>query len=138
MVVILKLKDVKIDSKGMLPSVEEGMRMLVVDDELFIRKILETALHRSGYDVVTANDGEAGLEEAKNGKFDYIFLDLLLPGRFDGLAIFDEIKKVDAEAKIIITTGKRLEDIPEKYLSSAHKILIKPFSVKQIRESIDS
>jgi len=129
-------KDVEINSEKAIYSTGEGKRMLVVDDESHVRDVLKTALVQSGCDVVTANSGEAALAEFQAGKFDYIFLDLMMPGRFDGLAAFDEIKKVDAEANIIIITGKLLEDVPKKYLLNAYKILIKPFSVEQIYESI--
>lgn len=61
-------------------------RVLVVDDELSIVKLLSFNLEKEGYAVTTAEDGKEGYELALNEKFDFIILDVMLPS-MDGLDI---------------------------------------------------
>ena len=55
-------------------------RVLVVDDELGVRRALQRGLGAEGMDVVTAADGPAALDIARTGAFDVILLDIMLPG----------------------------------------------------------
>jgi len=67
-------------------------RVLVVDDEPIVREILERYLHRGGFDVATASDGQAALDSFEANHPDLIVLDLMLPG-IDGLEVFRRIRK---------------------------------------------
>ena len=65
----------------------KGKRILVVDDELPIQRILRRNLSASGYDVLVADDGEQAVEMVRAHQPDLILLDLCLPGKIDGLEV---------------------------------------------------
>ena len=67
-------------------------KILVVEDEQDIAELLEFNLARSGFDVTCKADGNSGLEEALNGNYDAVVLDLMLPER-DGLSVLMNLRK---------------------------------------------
>ena len=67
-------------------------KILVVDDEASIRRILETRLSMIGYDVVTAADGEEALETFRNTEPDLVVLDVMMP-KLDGYGVCQELRK---------------------------------------------
>lgn len=87
---------------------DNGARVLCIEDEYFISELYERALIKAGYKVNTIVDGPAGLAEAKTNQYDIILLDIMLPN-MSGLAILDELrdptKTPELKSKIIITTN---------------------------------
>lgn len=82
-----------------------AQKILVVDDDSFILKILETSLNNHpDYEPVTARDGIEALEKAQNDKFDLIITDVIMPGK-DGIQFIEELRKVDKETPVIVITG---------------------------------
>ena len=79
-------------------------KILVVDDELAILKLLRKTFELSGYEVVTAESGEEALEILKKEEFKVMFLDLMLPG-MDGLELCRKIRNDQPEPKIFAITG---------------------------------
>lgn len=73
-------------------------KVLVVEDEIFIRELYEKVLQGAGYEVTGAQDGQEGLNKAKEGKFDIILLDIMLP-KMTGIDVLKEIKK-DPDEKL--------------------------------------
>ncbi|MEK7595056.1 MAG: response regulator [Patescibacteria group bacterium] len=71
-------------------------RILLVEDEIFIRELYEKVLGSAGYDVVSSQDGQDGLTKAKAEKFDMILLDIMLP-KMTGIDVLKEIRKDQAE-----------------------------------------
>jgi DNA-binding response OmpR family regulator len=71
------------------------MKVLIVEDEEVLLKVLKEKLEKSGYDVATAVDGEAALIRAKDSNPDVIVLDLLLPKK-NGFEVLEELKKDEA------------------------------------------
>lgn len=88
--------------------IENGKKVLCIEDEYFISELYERALMRAGYQVNTVIDGIAGLAEAQTNQYDIILLDIMLPN-MSGLEILHELrdpaKTPDLKAKIIITTN---------------------------------
>jgi DNA-binding response OmpR family regulator len=78
--------------------------ILLVDDEVLVRKAVGDLLRLEGYQVVTAEDGEAGIRLSKEQQFDLVVLDLKLPG-IGGLEALEAIKKATPQSKVIILTG---------------------------------
>src|ERR1043165_8434488 len=96
-----------------------GRRILVIDDDLAIRVLLQAVLRRMKFDVELAEDGAAGLERLKHdGKFDLILLDLMMP-RLNGYEFIEEISKRETTKRphIVVFTaaGKRgVDKIPDE------------------------
>ena len=104
-------------------------RILVIEDEPGIALGLETDLTLEGYDVEIARDGETGLRRAREGTFDLILLDVMLP-RKDGFAICRELRRAGLPVSIIVLTAKSQE--AEKVLGlelGADDYVTKPFSL---------
>ena len=104
-------------------------KVLIVEDEDLIARVLSIRLENSGYEVIIAYDGEEGLEEAKKEKPDLMLLDIGLP-RIDGNTLC-ELIKTDAATKgikIIMLTGKRLVGDMENAFSAGADIYVnKPY-----------
>lgn len=104
-------------------------RVLIVEDDQFLRDLMERKLVKEGFDVDTAIEGETGLKKIKEGKPDMVLLDIILPG-LDGFSILERVKN-DPETKdtqVILLTNLGQRDDVEKgmklgavdYLVKAH------------------
>ncbi|HME96642.1 MAG TPA: sigma-54 dependent transcriptional regulator [Methylomirabilota bacterium] len=104
-------------------------KILVVDDEAEIRSLLGAILQNHGYEVVTAEDGDAALQQVQRERPDVILLDLSMP-RMTGLAALPEIKRVDPEVPVIICTAHAdLATAVRAMKLGAYDYLTKPFDV---------
>lgn len=65
-------------------------RVIVIDDDMYIRELYEEVLKTEGYDVDTASNGQEALDKLKLGGYDLILLDIMMP-KIDGLGIMDEL-----------------------------------------------
>ena len=79
-------------------------KILVIDDELNIRTLIDLLLSRQGFDVVLADNGWTGLQLYRQEHPDVIVLDLKMPG-LDGVTVLKEIRRVDLNQPVIIWTG---------------------------------
>ena len=77
----------------------EPRRILVAEDDRFLRKAAEMALKRHGYTVLTAVDGEEALQAARSGLPDLILLDLIMP-KLNGFDVLQALKKEEPTAQI--------------------------------------
>lgn len=108
-----------------------GQRVLVVDDELHIRRLLQGTLTRAGYDVAEAVNAAEALDQARRAKPDAILLDLGLPDR-DGLEIIQLLKAAVA-APIIVVSAREATDQKVAALDlGAHDYVTKPFDSEEI------
>lgn len=103
-------------------------RILLVEDDQFIREIYQITLQKAGYQVDTAENGETGLTKAAQGGYDLILLDIMLPKK-DGLALLKELKKTPpqkANKKIVmLTVLDQKTFIKESLKSGANGYLMK-------------
>lgn len=67
-------------------------KVIVVDDDMYIRELYEEVLKSEGYNVETAKDGEETLAKLRQGGYDLILLDIMMP-KLDGLGVMDALKK---------------------------------------------
>ena len=105
--------------------------VLVIEDDVDISDLLEIHLVDLGYKVTKAHDGNVGLTTALNDKFDFIVLDIMLPGK-DGFEICKEIRKQDEYTPILMLTSKSEEF--DKVLGlefGADDYLTKPFAIRE-------
>jgi signal transduction histidine kinase len=79
-------------------------KVLLVDDEEGIRKVLKITLECAGYEVLTAPDGEIGLEIFTRQKPEIVITDIKMPG-IDGIELLKQIKNLDRETEVIVITG---------------------------------
>ena len=78
--------------------------ILVIDDEEIMREILEALLTPEGYHVRLASNGAEGLDLARAMPFDAAIVDVMMPG-MDGLAVLDELKKIDDDVAVVMVTA---------------------------------
>jgi len=112
------------------------MRILVVEDEPAIAFGLEADLKTEGYDVEVVGDGEAATRRAREGKFDLILLDVMLP-RKDGFEVCRELRRAGFKIPIILLTARSQE--VEKVMGlewGADDYVTKPFSPPELRARI--
>jgi DNA-binding response OmpR family regulator len=108
-------------------------RILVIDDDRDVCKVLGDNLAEDGYETATALTGAEGIEKAKNGRFDLIILDLKLPDQ-SGVDVLKRIRGYDKDALIVILTGyPSLETAIETLKNSAADYILKPFNVSHLR-----
>ena len=126
-----------------LPSPSGEGRILVVDDEPHIRRVLTAVLTGYGYEVMTAKDGLEGLAVLQEAVVDLVILDFMMPGA-NGLEILAKIRSdpVRSKTPVIILTAKGQDTDREAALAGgADDFLTKPFSPKKllarIQEIID-
>lgn len=110
-------------------------RILVVDDEACIRRVLETRLSMMGYDVITAVDGVEALEIFKREPLDLIILDVMMP-RLDGYAVCQTIRKTSRIPIIMLTALSDVQDRIVGLEMGADDYMIKPFSPKELDSRI--
>src|SRR5690348_17397901 len=79
-------------------------RLLIVDDQEGVAEMIERALDGYDCECVSVQDGESALHEIHNGKFDLIFLDIVLPG-INGIDVLREVKRVAPETPVVVMTG---------------------------------
>jgi two-component system KDP operon response regulator KdpE len=112
------------------PAAKKSM-VLVIDDEIQIRRLLRACLEISGYDVVEAATGQCGLEEAVRRQPDIILLDMGLPD-MDGLAVLKRLREW-SHAPILIVSVRRLEEEKIAALDNgANDYLTKPFGTGEL------
>ncbi|UNC90880.1 response regulator transcription factor [Candidatus Contubernalis alkaliaceticus] len=107
-------------------------KVLIVDDEESILKLIQFNLEKSGFEVVTAEDGLRALELVKQNEPDLIILDIMLPG-IDGIEVCRSLRKEDINLPVLMLTAK--EDEIDKILGleiGADDYMTKPFSVREL------
>ena len=122
-----------------VPTPPEHGRILVVDDEPHIRRVLSAILGQCGYDVTMANDGAEGLDQLRSDPVDLVILDLMMPGA-NGLEILSQIRADPArsETPVIILTAKGQDTDRDAALAGgADDFLTKPFSPKKLIARIE-
>ena len=109
--------------------------ILVIDDELGPRESLRI-LFKHKYNVITAEDGDKGIEIVKNRKVDLIILDLRMPGK-NGIETLAEIRKYNQNVPVIILTGYGDMETARKAMHyEAIEFMTKPFSVSEMEEIV--
>ena len=107
-------------------------KVLIVEDEQSILKLLQYNLEKEGYEVSGAMDGKEGYEMALSNSYDIILLDLMLPG-MDGMDVCRELRREKVDAPIIMLTAKDSEiDKIVGLELGADDYMTKPFSPREV------
>ena len=111
---------------------EERPRVLIVDDEKFIRDILADFLGMEGYVVRTAEDGQAALNELTHAHYDLVISDLKMP-RMGGIELLEQIGTAAPNALTVIMTGfGTVETAIDAMKRGAYDYILKPFKVEEV------
>lgn len=115
-------------------------RILVVDDQAYIRRLVRFVLERAGYEVMAAGNAEDALTLLKEAHPDVVTVDLMMPGR-SGLDLLAE-KQADSEIRsipaLVVTAVGLRADVQQALELGAKETLAKPFSHRQLLDAVDS
>jgi CheY-like chemotaxis protein len=113
-------------------------RVIVIDDEEPIRRIIRRALEGEGYEVHDASDGMAGVGLLKRVGAAVVITDIFMPGQ-DGIQTLRQIRKEFPDVKVIAMSGGGITGqdlIPGAELLGATRTLLKPFTAKDVVEAV--
>ena len=113
------------------------MRILVVDDEKTLVKGMKFNLENEGYEVECAYDGAAALELAREGRFDLIILDVMMP-EMDGLEACMKIREFSNVPIIMLTAKSEVFDRIQGLEMGADDYIVKPFEMKELIARINA
>ena len=112
------------------------LKILLVDDEEGIRKVLKITLESAGYKVLTAPDGETGLDVFVREAPDLVITDIKMPG-IDGIELLKRIKHLNPETEVIMITGHGDMDLAVKSLQyEAADFITKPIDSLDLESAI--
>jgi len=112
-------------------------RILAVEDDRSISRLLELELTHAGYNVKIAKDGDEALKFYENFKPDIILLDIMLPIR-DGFEVAEAIRDYDSDIGIIMITARGELESKVKGLKNADDYVVKPFEIEEILARIEA
>ena len=115
-------------------------RVLIVEDQADIRKLIRMTLEFEPYEIHEAADGTEGLRLADQVKPDLILLDVMMPGEFDGLQVCTRIRanpSLRDTPVVLLTARGESQDRDAGEQAGADQYLIKPFSPLQLIETIE-
>ena len=111
------------------------MKILVVDDEKLLVKGMKFNLENEGYEVECAYDGAAAVELARNGQFDLIILDVMMP-EVDGLEACMRIREFSNVPIIMLTAKSEDADKLMGFECGADDYLTKPFNILELKARV--
>ena len=115
------------------------IRVLVVDDSMFVAKQLGQILSSEGYEVVaTAADGKEGVDKYKElcPNVDLVTMDITMP-KLDGISALEQIMAFDKNAKVVMVSALGKEELVKKSLmAGAKSYIVKPLDRKKVLERV--
>ncbi len=133
---VSRLKD-KTENTSLVES--DAKKILIVDDELSILKVLSHIFKKQGYITETANSEENALKILKKQTFDLVISDIRLGDSRDGLDLLKEVKKLQPNTPVVIITGYASVKVAIKALKDgAFDLVTKPFKMDQLTEVVEN
>jgi DNA-binding response OmpR family regulator len=110
-----------------------SLKILAVDDEDDVRRLIQIKLQKAGFEVLTATNGLEGFETARDERPDVVLLDVMMP-RMDGYTAAAKIKSELSPAPIVIMlTAKGAEaDVVQGLTGGADDYIVKPFAPREL------
>ncbi|MEJ2355654.1 MAG: response regulator, partial [candidate division WOR-3 bacterium] len=130
-------KELRVEKKED-PPVFEKKKILLLDDEEFVRKAIGRMLEEKGSVVVFAEEGKEAVKKFKEAEnnldpFDAVILDLTIPGGMGGKETLKEIRKIDPNIKIIVSSGYSNDPIMANYAEYGFNgVIAKPFNIEEL------
>jgi len=114
-----------------------SIKLLIVDDEEPVRRLLKKELERKGYSADTARDGSEALHKLKEDYFDIMLLDIVMPG-MDGISLLKKMKGDPYSPASIVLTGKATIDTAvEAMKNGAYDYISKPYKLEELKVVIE-
>jgi two-component system OmpR family response regulator len=108
------------------------MRVLVVEDDAAIARLLARGLREAGFTVDEAADGDAGLQRARLDTYDVAIIDLMLP-KLDGLGLIEAIRRAGIDTPVLILTARHsIDDRVRGLQAGGDDYLVKPFAFAEL------
>lgn len=113
-------------------------RILIIEDEIKIARVLKLEIEYEGYEVLVEHDGREGLEVALNNNIDLVLLDVMLPG-LSGIEVLRRIRKANSHLPIILLTarGSTFDKITGLDYG-ANDYITKPFEIEEVLARVRS
>ena len=114
-----------------------GKRILVVDDAMFMRRMLRDILTKNGYEVCgEAANGQEAIDKYIELRPDLVLLDITMP-KMDGITALKEIKKIDSQAVVVMCSAMGQQAmVIDAIQGGAIDFIIKPFQEDRVLESL--
>ncbi len=106
-------------------------KILIIEDELNIARMIELELAREGYSCHSEHDGEAGLAAALSGGYDLVISDVMLP-KLDGFSLLGRLRQQSEVAVIMLTARGEIDDRVQGLDLGADDYITKPFSMREL------
>ena len=111
-------------------------RVLVVDDEPFVREMVRDFLAVLGLESVGAANAAEGLARIEDGQYDLLITDYLMPG-MNGLDLAAKVRAEHPEIDVVLLTGSVLPDLVDRIRGTGFEVLNKPFRFDAFKELIE-
>ncbi|MGB0966522.1 MAG: response regulator transcription factor [Litorivicinus sp.] len=114
-------------------------RVLVVDDQPELRKLITMTLQMGDYEVDEAEDATQGYEKVKSFRPDILLLDVMMPGEMDGYQLCEKLKSDSNYSNlsvVLLTARGQASDIEQGERAGADRYLVKPFSPLQLVQTV--
>lgn len=106
-------------------------KILVIEDEVNIARMIQLELQREGYACDCVHDGETGLQAALTGDYQLVLLDIMLP-RMDGFTLLRELRRQSRVGVIMLTARGEVDDRVQGLDLGADDYLTKPFAMREL------
>ncbi len=116
------------------------MRILVVEDQADIRRLIRWSLEEGDYEIFEATNGRMGLDAARALRPDLVLLDVMMPGELDGYQVCERIKRdpsISLTRVVLLTARGQKADQEQGRKAGCDAYLVKPFSPLNLIELID-
>jgi two-component system phosphate regulon response regulator PhoB len=116
-------------------------KLLIVEDQSDIRRLLKQTLEQSEFEIIEARDGSTGLALARSQQPDVVLLDIMMPGELDGLEVCRRLKQdpLTSAAKVVFISARgHRHDMLIGRDAGADDYLIKPFSPLRLIEVVEA
>lgn len=116
-------------------------KVLIVEDQEDIRKLIRMTLEFEDYELFEAEDGQSGLTKAETARPDLILLDVMMPGELDGYQVCEHVKKSPdlKHIKVILLTARGQQtDLEQGKQSGSDAYLVKPFSPLELIDTVEA
>ena len=110
-------------------------KILMVDDRVEMRKLVEATLRSEEYVLVSSVNGVEGWRMLQEDRPDLVVLDIMMPGIIDGLALLRRLRasSESKDCKVVLLSGKgQQEDLAEGFSAGADAYVVKPFSPREL------